>query len=114
MRRTPIRPVKVPGGTKTEFGNIGFVASAFSFEPLKCSGLIDSCEYAVTLHVRSGTADVAIGDRDEFKNALPEPIRAEAGDVLLLPRDTCYEVAAYGTSDTEVVEHRLPWEIAFQ
>ena len=114
IQRKPIQPIVVPGGRKTQVGKVGFIASAFMFEPDQSSGLMETGDYAVTLHVRAGTANIAIGHRSEFRNALPTPLAASAGDVLLLPKQMCYEVSCHGPGETEIVEHKLPWEFAFQ
>jgi hypothetical protein len=113
-RRTRIAPLKVPGGSKVEFGNIGVMAATYLFETSGNSDLISSGDFALTLHVRSGNGEVSIGERAEFRIGSPPPLRVSAGDVLLLPRETHYEVHNQSAGIMEVIEHRLPWEWAFR
>ena len=104
---------EVTGGSRTTFGD-DRVTAAFTRIDAGQSGAIGTdAGRAACLHIVEGAGQVILGDAAEVRRASPPALKAEKGELLLIPPGAHYGFVNDGREPFVVAEHRIPISVAF-
>ena len=111
--RTAVPSHEVTGGSRTTFGDSVVTAAFTRIEAGTISAIGADAERAACLHIVGGSGQLVLGDAAEVGRPSPPTVRAEKGDLFLIPPGAHYGFVNDGRAPFVVAEHRIPISVAF-